>query len=134
MTEMSTISCRWSSVAVGLLACAGFAWRPAGRTQEHDTTIPAAPENPKAKLILHYYPAKVGCGRTGCHSSRPDEKEVLVCRCDEYVRWEKNDKHSDAYNVLFEERAQEMGKRLKKDVTKEESCIACHGVVITDDK
>jgi hypothetical protein len=74
---------------------------------------------------------------TPCHESTKEGYKnwplPLLCRCDEYTRWKKGDKHADAYNVLREKKARRMGEILNIKVDEHESCLSCHAVVIKDE-
>jgi hypothetical protein len=71
-----------------------------------------------------------------CH----DQKEVrkgLLCSCQEYPIWKEKDKHRDAYLVLGGERSKLIERNLgwkEGQAMTDESCRACHGVIITDEK
>jgi hypothetical protein len=69
-----------------------------------------------------------------CHSKGDKDgvREDSVSDLTEGKVWQTEDKHRLAYLALQGKRAQEMGKRLNIDVTKERSCLACHGVNFDD--
>jgi hypothetical protein len=129
MHVMPTVSLRWRVALAGALVYAGLAclFVAAGRAEK-----PAA--RGKAARTQYYYASEQGCGRRGCHASPPNDKEVFLCRCDEYNRWQKWDRHADAARVLANVRSKRMGKILGYDVSKSEACLACHGAVIKDPK
>jgi hypothetical protein len=66
-----------------------------------------------------------------CHK-KGTEWDDAVCECKEVQKWEKDDKHKEATNQLTSPRALAMAQALGKDVTKEKSCLACHGIHIAD--
>ena len=77
----------------------------------------------------------------GCHSlAKPEDARGLppiVCRCNEAIIWEKEDKHRLAYTNVFNPggRGDQIVKLLhysKSDV--EKNCVVCHGVYIPPDK
>jgi hypothetical protein len=74
------------------------------------------------------------CAR--CHRQpNKDEPTPLLCRCNEVEIWEKHDRHRMAHQVLLGERARHMGKSLGiPDVSADERCLSCHGVVIKDER
>ncbi len=70
----------------------------------------------------------LSCSGRGCHADfdRPDLKDQSAYRVS-YTRWLLHDPHTRAYKVLFEDLAQEMGKKLGiADVAAEPRCLVCH--------
>ncbi len=68
------------------------------------------------------------CSGRGCHADfeRPDLKDQPAWRVS-YTRWVLHDPHTRAYKVLYEDLAQEMGKKLGiADVAAEPRCLVCH--------
>lgn len=62
-----------------------------------------------------------------CHE--PGTKDPFLCKCDEVITWEKEDKHKNAFVVLSGKRAQDIGKSLGwKNVASEPQCVNCHGI------
>jgi hypothetical protein len=133
---MLTVSLRGKAALAGALIYAGVAWffGAQGRANKPAAAEKAPAAKEKAALTPYYYASEQGCGRRGCHESPPNDKEIFLCRCDEYNRWKKWDKHADAAKVLSNERSRRMGKLLGYDVSKSPACLACHGAVIKDPK
>jgi hypothetical protein len=77
------------------------------------------------------------CSDGGCHAKIPGPKEDFdfVCRYNEVLTWQKEDKHKDANKVLKNERSQQMARLLaiKGDISTERTCITCHGAVNESD-
>ena len=122
---------------LGWLAVGSFAERTAEARQKEEPKSEEKPEGAPDKIR----PALVGidsCSNSGCHGGNPPTKQwkkqgfEVLCRCDEADRYEKDDKHADAYKVLLGERGRRMAKLLAFDVTKSVKCLSCHAVVIKD--
>ena len=85
------------------------------------------------------YLGAASCSNPGCHGGNPPSESwrskgfELICRCDESIIWQKEDKHADAYNVLLSERGMRMSKLLGYDVTRNHRCLRCHVGVADDD-
>jgi hypothetical protein len=62
------------------------------------------------------------------HVAFPDP----LCQLTEYTTWQEHDKHSQAYAVLEQERAQQMGRLLGIEVTNDERCLNCHAMNIPE--
>jgi hypothetical protein len=121
---MATFSARKLLFGAGLLGCAVLAWGLASsRGGQSKGGAQAGGPTPG-------YFGVSAC--VNCHTKPPPGAPPLLCRCIEAEIWDKEDKHKNAYNVLKEERAKNMGKILKLDVANEKSCIGCHGVYIED--
>jgi len=74
-----------------------------------------------------------------CHNKskpREDPEYPPLCRCTEFVVWEKGDKHKEAFAVLEASRGRQMAELLGNiDVKKPEAgCINCHGVNVAGAK
>ncbi len=63
-----------------------------------------------------------------CHSGKPKDLPQDFVQLDEYDTWHNIDKHSQAYQVLAEPRAQRMGKLLGYDPRKADACLSCHAM------
>lgn len=91
----------------------------------------------EAKPTKLYY-GVLACSNGGCHDNpvTPNQKDILLCGYDEVRIWSKEDKHKDANKVLRGERGQQMAKLLgiKGDISREPSCVSCHGVLVDDKK
>ncbi|HEV3446660.1 MAG TPA: multiheme c-type cytochrome [Gemmataceae bacterium] len=77
----------------------------------------------------------------GCHSlANPNDTRGLppvLCRCNEALIWDKEDKHKLAYTNVFKPggRGEQIVKLLnysKQDT--EKNCVVCHGIYIPEDK
>lgn len=109
---------------IGAICLKALAQSGPAASQPAPAQAPGAPAAPAKKS---YYPASA-CRQ--CHSfGNPDPSAVEVCLRKEYPKWEKEDKHSDAYKVLLSERGKQMGKLLgwSTPVEKDKSCLSCHG-------
>jgi hypothetical protein len=138
---MSSLTLRWKLAAAGLLCYGALAWYFGGDVLAQRKDAEKGKEGRK-KLETVYY-SESSCANKGCHGGEPPAKWLegddgkplgLLCRCTEADIWNKNDKHADAYNVLTKARGKQMAKLLKYDVTRAPQCLACHAVVIKDDK
>jgi hypothetical protein len=66
------------------------------------------------------------CSARACHGSLTPLGYDLVQR-DEYTKWLVNDKHAQAYHVLFEERSRAIAKNLGLQAAHTANqCLACH--------
>jgi len=105
-------------------------------SQGHQPQFVAQKEGPARPTKLFYGVA--ACSTGGCHDNpvAPNQKDILLCGYDEVRIWSQQDKHKDANKVLKNERSKQMAKLLgiKGDLTKEPSCVSCHGVVVDDKK
>src|SRR4051794_19608046 len=130
---MPTLLCPWPIAGVSVLGCLGLVCLGVGLGRAQPNPAPLAGKEKKTLTPL-YLPARLGCGNAGCHSSVPQPDETSLCRCDEYPRWIKNDKHADAYRALQSKLGRKMADRLghKAGATKEPACLACHSVVVSN--
>jgi|HubBroStandDraft_3_1064219.scaffolds.fasta_scaffold07010_4 hypothetical protein len=96
---------------------------PAGGTAP---TAPAA--EPSAVPGLYLGPAS--CGSSNCHGSvRP--RRVLGVRQDEYFIWQKQDRHAQAYELLFNERSAAIARNLRLGAPFEQrACLDCHALAV----
>src|SRR5437899_1727543 len=79
-----------------------------------------------------------------CHEAGPKKKsDDELVRLDEYAIWKKQDKHSQAYEVLVPKnnfRAERMWDNLKghsgwdREFTKELKCLSCHSVPAPEER
>jgi hypothetical protein len=69
----------------------------------------------------------------GCHSP-PAKFPTDFVQLSEYETWFQKDKHSIAYKVLEEDRAQRMGKILNIAPTKSDACLNCHAMNFPEDR
>jgi predicted phosphodiesterase len=60
----------------------------------------------------------------------------LLCRCDEYATWSKQDVHRNAYTVLMGDRTKQMGEWMRKGdhFEQRKECLSCHGVFDNETK
>jgi hypothetical protein len=108
-----------------LIPVGGLALADAIRSAENDGIT-----DPQPRPTKRYFGISA-C--TQCHTQPPD-KDVVLCRCREVAIWREKDKHKEAFNVLFGDRAKRMGQLLgyKGAVTQEAACVNCHGVYVGD--
>jgi mono/diheme cytochrome c family protein len=141
MIVMSVLSLRWKLTVVGVIAYVAVAWYFGGDAGWQRQAVADEKEKPgpgKKEGPTPMYYGVAHCANPGCHGgSKPKvwlPGKEIICRCIEAIDWDKKDKHADAYNVLTRARGQQMAKILGYDVTKSDACLACHGVVIKDEK
>lgn len=68
-----------------------------------------------------------------CHEEPSRRDDTNWCRLTEYAIWQKEDKHSQAYAVLLNDRSKQMGKYLGiANVAADNRCLSCHAVVATE--
>src|SRR5262245_15665323 len=130
---MSAISFRQGLVAAALTLLGWAGWKAAPGANQGDKPLPE-PDRARGRAgpTPYYFASRQGCGRAGCHVSPPTQEDTYLCRCDEYTRWIKNDKHAQAARVLSGKLGRLMARRLGYDVTTAEACLSCHGAVIKD--
>ena len=123
---------------LALLAAALFVGVGASLTRptHGKPSLPVVHQGPTKPTKLYYGVA--ACSSGGCHDNpvNPNQKDILLCNYDEVRIWSKQDKHHEANKVLKSERGQQMARLLgiKGDITREPSCISCHGVIVEDKK
>ena len=119
----------------GAIALIAFSWF--SLPTRGDQPAPVAPDKNASKPTKMYY-GVLACSNGGCHNNpaSPNQKDILLCDYDEVRIWSNQDKHKDANKVLQSERSVQMAKFLgiKGDITKEPSCVSCHGVLVDDEK
>lgn len=65
------------------------------------------------------------CGSSGCHGQVASSSSPVLLN--EYVTWQKYDKHARAYQVLLEPRSQRIAKNLGlKNAHEAKECLDCH--------
>jgi hypothetical protein len=137
---MPALLTRWKLAAAGLAAYAAFAWYFGGEVVGQRRAVAQEKEKPAVKKDgpTPMYFGVAACNNKGCHGGEPPAKWIkdkdLLCRCVEAMDWDKKDKHADAYRVLTGPRGQQMARILGYDVTKADACLACHGVIIKDER
>src|SRR2546428_477675 len=112
---MAALRSRRSVGVVGVVCLALLAWNLRGRGEEGKSRPAVAEPNSSPKPTPLFYGVQACAGR--CHDLKEPidaEKEKFppLCRRNEITLWEAKDKHKNAYNVLKEERAAQMGKLL----------------------
>ncbi|MBL8798321.1 MAG: hypothetical protein JNM56_30785 [Planctomycetia bacterium] len=122
---------RRSCLLLGFAAVASCAWWLSAAAQPEPPAL-AAPKVDETKAGKRLFFPSVEC--VVCHSKGMEGgvREDSTSDLTEGKVWQQDDKHRLAYLALQGPRAQEMGKRLGIDVTKERSCLACHGVWFDD--
>jgi hypothetical protein len=119
-----------SLFVLGVLAGAFGVWTLCGSIQGQPPKGEGGAEHVKAGLTKVFFGTE-HCQY--CHEKAPMKwPKPLLCRCTEFMIWDKQDKHQYAYKVLLEERGQQMAKILKKNVAEAAECLSCHGVVLQD--
>lgn len=106
-------------LGIFVLLTSALCWGPGSRAQ------PVKESTNQKKFV-----GAMTCAR--CHSGGVNEFNrsdfVLL---DEYKRWKSEDRHAQAFAVLFNERSKRMSNLLGvDDVSKDARCLACHGVVV----
>jgi len=89
---------------------------------------PAAPvsEEPAAAQPGHYA-GVASCTNSGCHGSTLPLNSTRILQ-NEFYTWLNNDRHAQAYNVLFNDRSARIARnmRLRKRAYEEDACLDCH--------
>jgi hypothetical protein len=94
---------------------------------------PAPPANPQP-ATRNDAPAQPGryigvasCTNSGCHGSTQPLDTTHVLQ-NEFYTWLNNDRHAQAYNILFSDRSARIVRnmRLKKKAYEEDACLDCH--------
>jgi Cytochrome c554 and c-prime len=104
-------------------------WRGTGAGVAPDPLPAARPQTLPAPLAVQ---GAGSCSATACHGSMApaarDEYPSRVLR-NEHTTWITQDRHADAYRVLFSRRSQVMASQLsggKVPAHQDERCLACH--------
>lgn len=106
-------------------------WRGIGAGVAPDPLPPDRAPRPPAPLAAQ---GAGSCSATACHGSMApaarDEYPSRVLR-NEHTTWLTQDRHADAYRVLFSQRSKEMASRLSSGKVKvaahqDQRCLACH--------
>src|SRR5436309_1520923 len=126
---------RYTFLAIGALSALSLASAWLARPLQGNPPTPVIQDAGPAKPTKLYY-GVLACSNGGCHNNpvTPNQKDILLCGYGEVRIWSQQDKHMDANKVLKGERSLQMAKLLgiKGDITKEPSCISCHGVIVED--
>ncbi|MDF1661106.1 MAG: multiheme c-type cytochrome [Planctomycetota bacterium] len=87
--------------------------------------------NAEAKGKKWKYFGSATCGGGSCHAAKEQEKERPA---NEYITWKKKDRHSKAFDSLFEEESEEMCEELDiEEPSKDKACTICHTTDVTKD-
>lgn len=87
--------------------------------------------NAEAKGKRWKYFGASTCGASSCHAAKEQEKNRPA---DEYVTWSKKDRHSKAYDTLFEGESTDMCEELDiEDPSKDKACTVCHTTDVQKD-
>jgi hypothetical protein len=125
-------------LVIAIAAIAWLAWSlapaPAWRAAAGESATGALSPKQIPDCAERPFISSLECKRCHTEPSDIDKQSGTICRLTEYAIWDKEDKHKQAYGVLTQERAREMGKRLwnpathspGRDVTRDPSCLACH--------
>jgi len=90
-----------------------------------------APSTQKYDLARAKFYGPDSCA--GCHSP-PAKFSTDFVQLNEYETWFQKDKHSLAYKILEDDRAQRMGKILHMAPTKSAACLNCHAMNFPEDR
>ena len=74
-----------------------------------------------------YYVGVASCVNSGCHGSTEALSATRILQ-NEYYTWLNNDRHAQAYNVLFNQRSARIAKNMRLRSRAEEAklCLDCH--------
>ncbi|MGZ7079934.1 MAG: multiheme c-type cytochrome [Thermoanaerobaculia bacterium] len=103
------------------------------------TTAPAPMAQPVAVPPTAAGPGKylgvASCANSGCHGSTQPLNASRVLQ-NEYYTWLNNDRHAQAYNILFNARSARIVKnmRLRDKAYREKICLDCHSTNVTGEK
>jgi Cytochrome c554 and c-prime len=103
---------------LAMAAVVAFAQQPA---QPRDGGL-----KPAATSVGRYV-GVASCVNSGCHGSTQPLSATRALQ-NEFYTWLNNDRHAQAYNVLFNERSARIAKnmRLRKRAYEENVCLDCH--------
>ena len=97
--------------------------------QQPATSPPPAPQPAPAEPAMTpgKYVGVASCTNSGCHGSTQPLDTTTVLQ-NEYFTWLNSDRHSKAYNILFNETSARIAKnmRLKRRAYEEAVCLDCH--------
>jgi hypothetical protein len=87
----------------------------------------AAPAPIQPPSIPGSYVGVASCANSGCHGSTQPLNSTHILQ-NEYYTWLSNDRHAQAYNVLFSDRSARVARnmRLKGKAYQETVCLDCH--------
>jgi hypothetical protein len=103
-----------------MLALAAAAQTPPASRAPQPATQPAAEAPGK-------YVGVASCVNSGCHGSTVPLQAQRI-RQNEYYTWLNNDRHAQAYNVLFNEKSARIARnmKLRRKAYQEAVCLDCH--------
>jgi len=113
---------RVALIALGMLALAAAAQQPPTTNNPQPTTPPAQPAN-----VPGHYIGVASCVNSGCHGSTVPLQAQRI-RQNEYYTWLNNDRHAQAWNVLFNDRSARIVRnmKLRRKAYQEAVCLDCH--------
>jgi len=120
---MCTPGLKWFVAALtALVVCrvlVGLQATPPGNS----SPLPAGVQTAKMPFALS---GTTSCSARSCHGGiEPVAGQAI--QQDEYTKWVTQDKHAEAYRVLFNDRSTEIARRLDIDEAhKSKLCLACH--------
>jgi hypothetical protein len=87
-----------------------------------------------ATLRAGQYVGPASCASGNCHGS-VQPRDVYAVRQDEYFIWLKQDRHTQAYNVLLTELSARIARnmRLKEKAHESKVCLDCHALFVPQD-
>ena len=112
--------------AVVLIAGTGLGIR-FGRGDDSLAALTAAASEEKSTYV-----GARACER--CHTQPLPKDTTDYVLLTEYKTWSEQDKHSQAYRVLTEERSRQMGRILDWKVEEDARCLSCHAANITKEQ
>lgn len=85
----------------------------------------AAAAAASSEISARLFVGTSSCTAVSCHGNTPDRGLIGS----EHTRWLQDDKHADAYNVLFNDVSVQMAKALKLETPAHQAalCLNCHG-------
>lgn len=108
-----------------VLAIAMIAWQPIGGTVEAQT-LPQYGNSPHLGVA--------SCAGSTCHGAVEPWKDSTVLQ-NEYVTWQKNDRHARAYSVLLNDLSKRIARNLGlKNAHTAKICLDCHADNVAGDK
>src|SRR5688572_22336853 len=107
---------------VALALCAAVAAQQQTATTPPPAQPAAAPSGEPGKYV-----GVASCVSSGCHGSTQALNATTVLQ-NEYYTWLNNDRHAQAYNVLFNERSARIAKnmRIRGRAYEAKICLDCH--------
>src|SRR5262245_60798988 len=123
-----------AKIAFGLLAGLGVLLAVRARAPA-EAARAQPPAEPGPVAVMGGYLGTGTCAASGCHGGVVPKKSEY-CLQDEYTQWMAHDKHTQAFSVLWGERAQKMARNLAptnpdgKVIAPhtDTRCLACHTI------